>query len=309
MSVRMALTRAYVRWRYRARHDLVRTMRLLPARQAPAPVPEDVTRACVVSSVTLLGDRTVVTVAPRRQPPGPHVVYLHGGAYVYAIQEKHWTVIARLVEESGATFHIPLYGLAPASTVDDAYPLIDEVMSRVRAEAGSQPVFLSGDSAGGGLALGQAIRMRDAGDEPVRQILLFSPWTDLMLDDPALLRWHQRDPMLSRDMLIACGELWSGDRDPADPVASPLRADLRGLPPLVTYIGGHDLLLLDACHLHANVRAAGGQSELQVWPSGFHVFMAALSTREAREVMADASRRFAGNGMRSPASSQISGRP
>lgn len=293
MTLRMTALAGYVRWRYRARHDLDRTLRLLPTRQTAAPVPEIVARRCAVTRSTLLGRREMVTLAPRVPERGsPHVVHLHGGAYVYAIQERHWSVLAELVESSGATFHVPLYGLAPAATVDDALPLVDAAIAHARNVAGGAPVFLSGDSAGGGLALSQCVRMRDAGGVPVAGLLLFSPWVDAVLDNPRIARLRRRDPMLSREMLIACARMWAGDRDPADPAVSPLRADLSELPSVVTYVGGRDILLPDAERLDAAVRAAGGESVLRVWPSGFHVFMAALSTRESREVIADASARI-----------------
>jgi RND superfamily putative drug exporter len=217
-----------------------------------------------------------------------HVVHLHGGAYVYSAQEAHWRALARLAGASGAIIHAPLYSLAPGSTVDDALPLLDAVISTVRqAEEGSR-VFLSGDSAGGGLALAQALRMRDLRHRPVDGILLFSPWVDVALDNPEIGRLERRDPMLSRRMLVQSGRWWAGERDTSDPLVSPLRADLTGLPRVTTYIGGRDILLADARELDRRIRAAGGESTLREWASGFHVFMAALSTKEARAVIADA---------------------
>lgn len=288
MSLRMSLTRVYVRRRYRYRHDLERMQRELPTRQEPAPVPQDVEDLCEVTRETVL-DRPVVTLAPRNGATGTHVVHLHGGAYVYAVQPTHWRVLAQLVQTSGATFHVPSYSLAPGATVDDAYPLLDAVVDRVQVAAGDGRVFLSGDSAGGGLALGQAIRMRNDGRQAASAVLLFSPWVDVTLTNPDIERLERRDPMLSRAMLVQAGRWWAGDRSPADPVVSPVRDNLADLPPVFTYIGGRDLLVADARKLDQRIRAVGGQSTLRVWPSGFHVFMAAQSTREAQEVMVDVS--------------------
>lgn len=129
MSLRMSLIRAYVRRRYRYRHDLERMQRELPTRQEPAAVPQDVEDRCQVTHETILG-RPVVTLAPRDGASGTHVVHLHGGAYVYAVQPTHWRVLAQFVQRSGATFHVPSYRLAPGATVDDAYPLLDAVVAR-----------------------------------------------------------------------------------------------------------------------------------------------------------------------------------
>lgn len=250
-------------------------------------MPLDVKEICEVG-VTEIEGRPVRTLAPRSRRTGVRLVHLHGGAYVYSAQEAHWRAMAQLASASGSTVHAPLYGLAPGSTVDDALPFLDAVMATLRQADGSTPIFLSGDSAGGGLALAQALRMRDQRHRAADGILLFSPWLDATLDNPEIDRLERRDPMLSRRMLVQAGQWWAGERDASDPLVSPLRGDLAGLPPVTTYIGGRDLLLADARELDRRIRAAGGQSRLREWASGFHVFMAALTTKEARAVIADA---------------------
>ncbi|MFC7787966.1 alpha/beta hydrolase fold domain-containing protein [Microbacterium sp. MAHUQ-60] len=287
MSTRMAMFRGYLRWRYRHRHDLGRMQRELPIRQRPTEMPPEVALMCEVGVDEIAG-RTVHTLAPRQGGTGVQVVHLHGGAYVYTAQQAHWRALAHLVSASGATMHVPLYPLAPDATVDDAHPLVDAVLSRVRMAAGGGAVLLSGDSAGGGLALSHALWMRENGRRPVDGILLFSPWLDVTLTNPGIARLERRDPMLSRPMLVQAGRWWAGGRDTRDPLVSPLHGDLTGLPPVTTYIGGRDILLPDAQELDRRIRAVGGTSRLREWASGFHVFMAALTTKEARAAIADA---------------------
>lgn len=289
MSVRMTVFRGYLRWRYRHRHDLVRMRRELPTRQLPTQIPPDVAAMCEVGVREIAG-RTVHTLAPRQGATGVHVVHLHGGAYVYTAQAAHWRALAHLVSASGATAHVPLYTLAPGGTVEDAHPFVDAVVSRARTAAAGRAVLLSGDSAGGGLALGHALWMRENGRAAVDGILLFSPWLDVTLTNPEIAGMERRDPMLSRPMLVEAGRWWAGDRDTTDPLVSPLFGDLAGLPPVTTYIGGHDILLPDARELDRRIRAVGGASRLREWTAGFHVFMAALTTKEARAALSDAAR-------------------
>lgn len=289
MSMRMTVIRAYLRWHYRFRHDLARMQRDLSSRQFPAPVPAGIDELCEIDVVEVLG-RPVRTLTPRTGSTRVHLVHLHGGAYVYSAQEAHWRALARLAVVSGATIHAPLYALAPDASVDDAHALLDAVIDRTKAVAAVSPLFLSGDSAGGGLALSQALRMRDAGRPPVDGVLLFSPWLDVTLTNPGIAGLERKDPMLSRKMLVQTGRWWARDRDTIDPLVSPLRGDLGRLPPVTTYIGGRDILLADARELDLRIRAVGGESTLREWPSGFHVFMAALKTKEARAVIADAAR-------------------
>ena len=301
MSARMTLFRGYLRWRYRHRHDLVRMRRDLPARQAPAPVPREIAETCELHVEEVAG-RKVYTLAPRHGATGVHVVHVHGGAYVYAAQSAHWRALARLASDSGATVHVPLYALAPHATVDDAHPLLDAVITRAREAAGGGAVHLSGDSAGGGLALSHALWMRERGRRGVDGILLFSPWLDVTLTNPEIDRIERRDPMLSRPMLVQAGRWWAGDRAVTDPFVSPLLGDLAGLPPVTTYIGGRDILLPDARELDRRIRSVGGTSRLREWPPGFHVFMAALTTKEARAAIADAARLLRVGADQSPSS-------
>jgi RND superfamily putative drug exporter len=276
----MAVTRLVVRWRYRRRHDPVDLRRRIAARAEPAPIPVEVRAASIVTEPRV-GGRRLVRIEPRGAASGPHVVHLHGGAYVHAIQDAHWRLLSRLAADSGATIWVPLYGVAPASDVGDAIAFLDRVVASVRAAAPGCPLVVSGDSAGGGLALVQALRQRD----PLAGVLLFSPWLDLTLparEDPRLER---RDPMLSMRSLATCAELWANGRPLDDPRVSPLFADLRGLPEVLTIAGGRDVLVDDARRLDAALRDAGVASRLEVWRSGFHLFVAATGTSESQHAM------------------------
>ena len=77
------------------------------------------------------------------------VVYFHGGGYVQPIASQHWKLITDLARDSQAEFLVPLYGLAPNHTVDEALELAEQIRSSLDF---SIPTFLAGDSAGGGLA-------------------------------------------------------------------------------------------------------------------------------------------------------------
>jgi acetyl esterase/lipase len=87
--------------------------------------------------------------------------------------------------------------------------------------------------------------------------------------------------MLARDGLVAAGRWWAGDRDPADPVVSPVRGDLSGLPPVFAYAGDRDLLTPDVKRLAAGVTAAGGRVELRLYRGAFHDFVGAPWTPDA----------------------------
>ncbi|WBU37085.1 alpha/beta hydrolase fold domain-containing protein [Homoserinibacter sp. YIM 151385] len=281
----MMIARAVVRWRYRARRDALATPAFLASRAGPAPVPSRVHERCDVVEREIAG-RPVVTLTARdgSRRTGAQVLHLHGGAYVGAIQAAHWLGLAELAVRSGADIHVPRYELAPAGTADDAARFLAAVLAEVAARAPDVPLVLSGDSAGGGLALAAAVRSRHAGS-PVSAVLLFSPWLDLAVPDRVDPRLPRRDPMLTVAALRRAGRLWAGARSVDDPLVSPLRAALDGLPPVTILAGGHDLLVEDAERLAERITRAGGACRLAIWPSGFHLFMAARRTPEAGEAM------------------------
>ena len=223
----------------------------------------------------------VIRLTPRTGSSGQHLIYTHGGAYVRPLlgcalahdrRRRPWTPVS--------TVTVPLYRLAPESSAAEAYPALRAVYEQVVAEADA--VTLAGDSAGGGLALGQAIDHRDRGLPPARQVLLFAPWLDLELRHPGIPALQALDAMLRVDALREAGRLWARDQNPADPLLSPIRADLTGLPPVHVYQGGRDILAADARDLAVRLRAAGNPGTATWVDGGFHVYVAATWTPESR---------------------------
>jgi len=245
----------------------------------PAPVPRSLQASHEVSESIVAGI-PVIRLTPRTGPNGHHLIYTHGGGYVRPLMSPQWHMIATAIRDTGATVTVPLYRLAPEGCAAEAYPALRAVHEQVAAEADA--VTLAGDSAGGGLALGQAIDHRDRGTPPVRQVLLFAPWLDLELRHPGIPALQPLDTMLRVEVLRAAGRMWARNQDPADPLLSPIRADLAGLPPVHLFQGGHDILAADARDLAVRLRAAGNAGTATWADDGFHVYVAATWTPESR---------------------------
>jgi monoterpene epsilon-lactone hydrolase len=285
MSLLMAATRSllYLFPRTTRSEESVRREIEKRGREA-APVPRSLHRVAVVTESVVEGHR-VVRLTPRRDGTGAHLIWTCGGAYVYPALRTHWALLARLVRASGVTVTVPLYGLAPEHDVDDAEGLLDAVRDGLRAD-GADVVHLGGDSAGGALALAQAMRDRDTGRPAAASVLLVSPWLDAALSHPEVPWLADLDPMLGRDGLVAAGAWWAGARDCRDPSVSPLLGDLRDLPPVFAYQGDRDLFVADAKELARRVGGVGGRVELRLYRGAFHVFVGAPWTREARRATA-----------------------
>lgn len=223
--------------------------------------------------------------APQRDAARARVLFLHGGAFVAEIQGLHWSLIRQLVRGYGAEVTIPIYPLAPGATAAATVPAAAAIVADYLERTGPQ-VTLMGDSAGGGLTLAVAQRLRDAGRGPARLVLI-SPWLDVTLDDPAIAAIEPRDPMLAVPGLREAGRLWAGALDPADPLASPLNGEMAGLPPVTVFTGTRDLLSVDAHRLRQRAHAAGVTVVLHEAPGSPHVYPLWPTTegRAARRVI------------------------
>ena len=212
----------------------------------------------------------VVTAATAR--PGRTVVHFHGGGYCLGSARMMRTWAARLSAQAGCRVVVPEYRLAPAhaypAALDDAHAVLKALLS----EADPASIVLSGDSAGGGLALSLILALRDSGAKVPAGCILMSPWLDLTIDRwarPALVR---RDLLLSPPWLEACAAAYADPAQWPDPNVSPLRADHTGLPPLLIQAASHDLLAPDAELLATSAAQASVDVTYTRWPNMWHDF-------------------------------------
>ena len=196
-------------------------------------------------------------------------LYLHGGAYCLGSPRTHRNLSTRLALGSGMPVFMPDYRLAPESRFPAA---LDDALAVYRAMAAQGPVVVAGDSAGGGLALATALALRDSGQPPPAALVLLSPWADMVLEgEPPTPT--KGEAMLSLEWAQACAEHYLGpDTPPSHPWVSPLRADLRGLPPTLIQAGTDEMLHGQAIALHDALAAAGVAVQCQITPRRWHVF-------------------------------------
>jgi epsilon-lactone hydrolase len=212
-------------------------------------------------------------VAARDARPGVTVAHFHGGGYCVGSARIVRLWAARLSAHARCRVVLPDYRLAPEHPHPAALDDARQVLAALLGDAAPGSVVVSGDSAGGGLALALLQATRDAGQPLPAGAMLLSPWLDLTADRRAVPDLVRRDTVLSPDWLAACAAAYTGPASPADPAISPLLADLAGLPPLLVQSGSDDLLAPDAGRLTAAASAAGTDVTYTRWPGLGHDFV------------------------------------
>jgi acetyl esterase/lipase len=281
MSASMALTVAFLHLRQRATQTAEALHRNVLAREESPQPPKSLRAIASIETLEVNGFE-VIRLTPFSGATGTSIIYLHGGAYVFPLTTAHWKLIGKLITQTGATVTVPLYGLAPEHRADAAYDLLDAIY-----DAAQQPVFLVGDSAGAGLAIGYAMHARDTSRPPAAGVFAISPWLDATLGNPGIVEIAPRDPILAVRGLVEAGLWWAGARDTRDPMVSPLHGDVTRLPPVHLYQGGRDILAPDTIGLARRIIAAGGVATMTFHRTAFHVYTGAWWTPEARSTVRD----------------------
>jgi epsilon-lactone hydrolase len=203
------------------------------------------------------------------------LLYLHGGGYFGCSPETHRTITVSFALHGFLVF-APDYRLAPEHPFPAA---LDDVVSAYRGllDEGYSPknIVFAGDSAGGGLALALLLALRELGVPLPAGAALFSPWTDLAATGDSIRTNAARCAMFNGQDIAYSARYYLGETDPRNPLASPLYADLTGLPPLLIHVGEDEVLRDDSTRLAERARAAGVHVELKVWPVVPHAWQLA----------------------------------
>ncbi|RRO14177.1 alpha/beta hydrolase [Saccharopolyspora rhizosphaerae] len=232
-------------------------------------VPNWVHRRFRVEASDVHGHRCY-TLHPRRPENTQHILYLHGGAYVHQVETAHWRFLARLIEATGSVVTVPIYPLAPTSAYDETLAMVWQTYQQVLSRLPPQDQVVMGDSAGGGLALFVAQRIKQHGGPQPRRLVLFAPWLDLTTSDPRIDELEPHDPFLSAPGLREAARLYTRDLDLRDHRISPLFGDLSGLAPMSVFTGTRDVLLADSRRLRDRLRESGSEIDYEEYTGMFH---------------------------------------
>ena len=201
------------------------------------------------------------------------ILHFHGGGYRNGSFASHSGFVATLAKAAEAEGILLAYRRAPENTFpaafDDALTAYRALLDQGRA---AQSIVLMGDSAGGGLALAVAAALKGEGLPAPLAVVAIAPWTDLTQSGPSMIYRAEDDPICSKEGLDASAADYLGGADPRDPRASPLYADLSGLPQTLIHVGGDEVLLSDSERFIEAARAVDVDATVEIWPGLFHIW-------------------------------------
>ncbi|OBI52966.1 lipase [Mycobacterium sp. E796] len=180
----------------------------------------------------------VVEIIPAH-PNGDYVVAIHGGAFILPPSIFHWIDYTVMAYQTGATIEVPIYPLLQQGGT--ANTVVPNIAGLISSEIAAHPgqVSVTGDSAGGNLALAAAEYLVAHGQPVPSSMVLLSPWLDLARDGGQI------------------GRVWAGGLSITDPEVSPLYGSLTGVPPTYVYSGSFDSLYNETLALQQIALADG----------------------------------------------------
>lgn len=202
------------------------------------------------------------------------ILHLHGGGFFTPASEMHMTMVAKMAQKCGARGLLLHYRLLP----DHPFPagLEDAVAAyRFLLAEGVAPeeILVTGDSAGGNLALALLMSLREEGLPMPAAGAVMSPCTDLTFSTRArsINRW--RDALLpglikKKDVY----EDYAGELSVEDPLISPIFGNYRDFPPMFAIVSSSETLLDDTLVVARKARAQGVDFDVEVWASLPHVW-------------------------------------
>jgi epsilon-lactone hydrolase len=201
------------------------------------------------------------------------IVYLYGGGYVISSPHSRRKLAGHLTNASRARGLVPRYHLAPErpfpSAVEDA-----AADYRWLLDKGYRPerVVIAGDSSAGGLAVATMLKLREDGTPLPAGGVPISPWVDLACTGETLETNAKADLTATKASLMRMASQYLDGANPRTPLASPLYADLSGLPPLLIVVGDDEALLDDSVRLARAAGMAGVDTTLYIGAGMQHIF-------------------------------------
>jgi monoterpene epsilon-lactone hydrolase len=250
-----------------------------------------------------LGGVSGVWVHPAHEQPDEAILHLHGGWFNFGSAKAYRYLVAHIAARAGARAFIADYRLAP----EHPFPAApDDALACYRglAASGVRRIAVTGDSAGGNLALvlAEQVAAEKSADPALVGVAVLSPVTDLTLSGASYETRAEADPFFTHPQVAKLVRAYLGNADAIDPRASPLYGHFTDMPPVRVHVGDDEVLLDDSLRYVRRVFGAGVDARLDVWMGMFHGFHGSVGKLSAAAQSLDAIGDFLGERLRGLAS-------
>lgn len=221
-----------------------------------------------------IGDMYAEWVSVNRAHMKKYVIlHCHGGGYSTGSSLYARTLTTKLAASTSMDVLCFDYRLAP----EHPYPAaVEDVMAvwnyLMLLGYGARDVIVTGDSAGGNLALALLLKLKQEERLLPRGLALLSPWTDLTSSGQSFQTKAELDPVLNRDYIDRMVTAYAEGQALENPLISPLFGDFTGFPPTYIQAGENEILLSDAQRLYQKLLEAGVSARLEIFEGMWHVF-------------------------------------
>jgi monoterpene epsilon-lactone hydrolase len=222
-----------------------------------------------------------IWVRPASSRSDEAILHVHGGWFNAGSATAYRHFVGHIAARAGTSAFVPDYRLAPEHPFPAA---VDDVLATYRGmdNSGIRRIAITGDSAGGNLALVLASRVTAVGAAAM------SPVTDLTLSGATYETRADADWYFTKQQVAELVHNYLGSADANDPLASPLQGRFSGLPPIRIHVGDDEVLLDDSRRYVERATADGVDARLDVWMGMPHGFVASIGTLKASALALDA---------------------
>lgn len=201
------------------------------------------------------------------------ILHCHGGGYSTGSSLYARTLTTKLAASTSMDVLCFDYRLAPEHPYPAAVEDVMEVWNYLMLLGyGARDVIVTGDSAGGNLALALLLQLKQEERLLPRGVVLMSPWTDLTSSGKSFTDKAELDPVLNRDYIDRMVAAYAEGQELDNPLISPLFGDFSGFPPVYIQVGENEILLSDAKRLYKKLLEAGVSARLEIFDGMWHVF-------------------------------------
>ena len=226
---------------------------------------------------TKLGGVNVLDIKPKNwHDNGKVLVYTHGGAYTLLSANSSLSSSILAADATSLRVISIDYTVAPFSKWNQTTDQVISVIQALKDQQGYSldDIAIYGDSAGGGLAAGSVLKMRDGGMGMPAAVVLWSPWTDVTQNGDTYFTLKDADPLLTNNPFLKnSADAYANPIDQKNPYVSPVYGNFsKGFPPTLIQGGTKEFLLSDFVRLYQGLDQANVPVKLDIYEGMPHVF-------------------------------------